>query len=225
MARKEIYDFGTVLDILMRSQTDLIEIVTKWGEMLDTRPRYVEFNLSGQDTLRVPNIQMVVDTLNERSLPERPSFLGVNVIGQNGMATINNGGIGFSGSGDLHASYDVNGIEGSVWKVDADATIRTWPLPRYWDIVADTQKTITVSPGIETSMVDSMADFFVIARPGKSVKIVFQHYGGVQSADKLVLACPGTRTAIWHVAVVASKRPQSGGMICTGRATLMEEGM
>ena len=103
--KKIIYDFETVLSILVKSQEDLIELVTKWSEMLDTTPRYVEFNLSGRDQpLVVPNIQMVIDTLNERSVPDDLHIHSVVASTVGGAGEFNAAHVKFEGSGHYSAT-------------------------------------------------------------------------------------------------------------------------
>lgn len=220
-----LYDFETVLNTILRSQTDMLELVTKWSEMLATTPRYVEFNLSGRDApLKVPNIQMVVDAINSRSLPLEPTFRQVSVSGQGGAATLSNGGLSFEGSG-FSANYTANGIGGSMWKVADDETLGTWPPPRYWDVSAPGQVSITISPNVEFSEIDTMSDFFVKVAVGSSLKLTFHNYAGSAAADKLTLDCPTNKPAIWHVATCVRRRPGTGGTVCNGRAILMNGGM
>ena len=208
-----IYDFRTVLDTLMKSQTDLIEIVTKWGEMLDTTPRYVSFNLSGRDQpLNVPNIQMAVDTLNERSLPPDAIFNTVTAQGQGGSGALTAGGLQFLGA-LLRMTYNNYGIEGMAWHVNQDsANFNTWPLPRYWVHAGDSEHlNITVNLRINPELAPSgnyaMSDFFVfVDSPAKTLVITGVHPGGQQSADRLELTSDGSPSGtLWHVVAIENK--------------------
>lgn len=224
MANKRmIYDFETVFEVIMKSQTDMIELVTKWSEMLAPTAKDVTFNLSGRDQpLVVPNIQKIIDTINERTLPERPTFKHVTVIGQGGGAYISNGGIEFAGNEQdkmvgLH--YDAFGISGYVWDVSGDAELRRWPVNRYWHVNSTTRPTVHINPNVPTSMTDQMSDFYIFLPVGRSITLMFHQFGA--SKYKTLENTSGD-FQIWHVIVNAANKPRTGGLVVTGRAILMD---
>ena len=229
--KKIIYDFETVLSILVKSQEDLIEIVTKWSAMLDTTPRYVEFNLSGRDQpLVVPNIQMVVDTLNERSVPNDLRVHSVVTSTLGGAGEFNAGHVKFEGSG-VRTTYGNYGIEGAAWHVTnsiaATPGLKTWPLPRYW-VHSGTGENmeLDIHLGINSQLPRSgtfaVSEFYVLINDSRKIMNIY----GVDPAGsryaKLTLTTAGrTGSVMWHVIAVANN-PERGNSYLTLYANIME---
>lgn len=223
--KRMIYDFETIFEVIMKSQTDLIEIVTKWSEMLAPTAKDVSFNLSGRDApLVVPNIQKVVDTINERTLPKNPTFSKINITGQGGTGTITNGGIKFDGeSGDARVGsvYDAYGIGGYVWNISENIELRRWPVPRYWVVRSDPAETPTVHilPDVPTSQISLMGDFFIQIPEGKEITLIFHSYRG---SRRKTFTNTTNNLQIWHIIIRVSNLPRSGGIEVTGSCILMD---
>ena len=229
--KKIIYDFETVLNALVKSQEDLIEIVTKWSAMLDTTPRYVEFNLSGRDQpLVVPNIQMVVDTLNERSVPDTLRVKSVLTSTLGGVGEFNAGHVKFEGSG-VRTTYGNYGIEGAAWHVThsigAATGLKTWPLPRYWvhsgtgdDMELDVY--LGINSQLPRSSTYAVSEFYVLINDSRKIMNIY----GVDPAGshyaKLTLTTAGrTGAVMWHVIAVVNY-PERGNAYLTLYANIME---
>lgn len=227
--RKEVYDFKNVLETLIKSQGDLVEIITKWAEMLDTTPRYVEFVLNASEgagnskiTLKVPNIQMIADTINERSLPPNAKFNTVTAAGDTIQATLDGKNLVFSDTrGNKYATISFEaGMESLMWVIQADMQSYTsWPVPRYWYLDRSGETTVTLMPNVPISATDRACDFFVWVDAGSTLVLKLHRFGSPQVLRLDNSA--GNDMAVWHVSVMVARRPQSGGMYCTGGATLM----
>ena len=229
--KKIIYDFETVLSALVKSQEDLIEIVTKWSAMLDTTPRYVEFNLSGRDQpLVVPNIQMVVDTLNERSVPDNLRVKSVLTETRDGAGEFNAAHVQFEGSG-VRTTYGNYGIEGAAWHITnsiaANPGMRTWPLPRYWvhsgtGENAELNIYLGISSQLPRSGTLAVSEFYVLINDSRKTMNIY----GVDPAGsryaKLTLTTAGRPGAVmWHVIAVVDN-PERGNASLTLYANIME---
>ena len=232
MAEKQIiYDFETVLTTLIKSQKDIIEMVSKWSAMLSTTPQYLEFNLSGRDQpLVVPNIQMVIDTLNERSVPDDLDVKSVKVTATGGGAKFNEGHVRFEGSG-IRTTYGNYGIEGKAWHVETSITttegLRQWPLPRYWvhsgqGENAELDVNLGIGSAIERGPEYSVSEFYVyIGDASKTMNIYGVHPSGRRYA-KLSLTTDGrTGPVVWHVIAVVNA-PERGNTYLTLHANIMD---
>ena len=199
--RKMIYDFETSLRTLLDAHQDLIGILTQWSAMLDSRARYVDFTLHDGTSLHTPNIQMIVDTINERTLPSDPSFRSVTATGPNGVGTLTRGSLHFEGasSGEtIGATYGAYGVEGCVMKIEDSGTImlQEWPLPRYWEGVAGGDYTVSVSPdSIGDTAARHASDFFVYLPANTKLTIYFPTTGGHQTITLQATSGRG----VWHV--------------------------
>lgn len=232
MAEKQmIYDFETVLTTLIKSQKDMIEMVSKWSSMLSTTPQYLEFNLSGRDQpLVVPNIQMVINTLNERSIPDDLHVKSVRTTAAGGGGEFTAGHVRFAGSG-TRATYGNYGIEGKAWHVQtgipATEPLMQWPLPRYWvhsgqGANAELDVNLGIGPSIERGPEYSVSEFYVyIGDASKTMNIYGIHPSGRQYA-KLSLTTDGrTGPVVWHVIAVV-KAPERGNPYLTLHANIMD---
>ena len=229
--KKIIYDFETVLSTLVKSQEDLIELVTKWSEMLDTTPRYVEFNLSGRDQpLVVPNIQMVIDTLNERSVPNDLLINSVIASTRGGAGEFNAGHVKFEGSG-VRTTYGNYGIEGAAWHVTtsiaASPGMKMWPLPRYW-VHSGTGENVelNIHLGINSQLPRSdtyaVSEFYVLINDSSKTMNIFGVDPAGRRYAKLTLTTAGrTGPVMWHVIAVASN-PERGNSYLTLYSNIME---
>lgn len=199
--RTMIYDFETVLKTLLDSQQDLIGILTQWGAMLDSRPHYVDFTMHDGSSLRTPNIEMIVETINERTLPADASFRSVTLTGQNGQGNITNGGLRFEGASSgsiVGATYGVYGVEGCTMVIEENETIvlSEWPLPRYWEAKAGGDYTVSVSPdNIGNTSARHASDFFVYLPSNTKLTIYFPYTGGHQTVTLQATSGRG----VWHV--------------------------
>lgn len=229
--KKIIYDFETVLARLVKSQEDLIEIVTKWSEMLDTTPRYVTFNLSGRDQpLTVPNIQMVIDTLNERSIPDNLRVKSVVTTTVGGAGELNAGHLKFEGSG-IRTTYGNYGIEGGAWHVYTNVTagegMTTWPLPRYWvhsgsGANEELNVYLGINPLIPRSDTLALSEFYVLINDSRKTMNIFGVDPAGRRYAKLSLTTAGRPGAVmWHVIATVNK-PERGNSYLTLHANIME---
>ena len=229
--KKIIYDFETVLSILVKSQEDLIELVTKWSEMLDTTPRYVEFNLSGRDQpLVVPNIQMVIDTLNERSVPDNLHVKSVVTSTVGGAGEFNAAHVKFEGSG-VRTTYGNYGIEGAAWHVSnsiaANPGMKTWPLPRYWvhsgtGDDAELNIYLGINSQIPRSSTYAVSEFYVLIGDSHRIMNIYGINPAGSRYAKLTLTTAGrTGSVMWHVIAVVNN-PERGNAYLTLHANIME---
>lgn len=218
---KMLYDFETALRALINSQSDVMVLVQKWGEMLDSDPHDVTFMLKGADgtavSYAIPNIQKVIDTLNTRTLPPNPVFDSVSLRDADGAARLTPGSIKFEGSGSaVGASYDAYGVEGKVWLISETTTVTHWPIPRYWRLRDQAAITVTISPNIEEG--DFRAtDFFVFVPGGSSITLLFHSYGASQ---KMELNADSGKS-VWHIVMHASRNQY--GLHTEARAVKMED--
>ena len=192
--RKIIYDFGTALRKLIESQGDLVEIITKWEEMLDTTPRMVSFNLADGEHV-VPNVQMVIDEMNRTALPTTPTFKFVTSEDSDGTATLRSTGVSMRGKDGSAAAYSAKGISGGVYQIIPGSTVLDWPISRYWSFGHNQAITTQVglSPDIPPSNTDTMCDFFVYLLPGQTLVLEFKAPGGNTTST---LNCPGSAPVI-----------------------------
>lgn len=201
---KMIYDFETTLRTILNAQSDIITLVQKWGEMLASDPHDVTFNLKGEGgeavPYSIPNIQKVIDTLGERALPSDPIFNSVTAKNSNGSGKMTPGGIEFRGRGEftgfkeIHTGYSAWGITGDEWTPDIEATLTHWPVPRYWYIPGNGQRSVDFNPDNVSWPSDGerfATDFFVHINPGASLKIKFRY--------KTMLLGAGGNGGSWHV--------------------------
>lgn len=211
--KRMIYDFETIFEVIMKAQTDMIELVTKWSEMLAPTAKDVSFNLSGRDQpLVVPNIQKIVDTINERSLPSDPSFNSVTVTnryGRGGILTA--GALSFVGS-SINTTYNANGIQRIPAVIKDNGKWTMWPLPRYMRVNPDENPSLTIEPKLDDAEVMHMSDFFVFVPGGSSVTFTFSSY--TQSQRMTLTARSNT---IWQVCVTALN-VNRGGLTTSARA-------
>lgn len=230
--KKMIYDFETIFEVIMKSQTDMIELVTKWSEMLAPTARDVTFNLSGRDQpLVVPNVQKIVETINTRTLPADPSFNSVTTNAKNGQGRFTAGGVSFSGNDNEMAGgvaagvYSAYGTCGSIWEVAGEKTLKQWPIPRYWSVAAPGQAHVHVR--LDLAKIErrkpQMSEFFVVVGgPDRSLKLTLTSYTP-EDYQHMTLNCPtGGQPAIWHVVVIATN--QLPGIVVRGSASLLNKG-
>lgn len=211
--KRMIYDFETIFEVIMKSQTDMIELVTKWSEMLAPTAKDVSFNLSGRDQpLVVPNIQKIVDTINERALPSDPSFNSVtatNRFGRSGILTA--GALSFVGNRQ-NTTYNANGIQSIPSVINDNGRWTMWPLPRYMRVDPGENPSLTIEPNLDDVGVMHMSDFFVFVPGGSSVTFTFSSY--TQSQRMTLTARSNT---IWQVCVTALN-VNRGGLSTSARA-------
>jgi len=195
--KRMIYDFETIFEVIMKSQTDMIELVTKWSEMISPTAKDVTFNLSGRKALTVPNFQKVFETINERTLPSDPFFNSVTTTTTGGRGKLTAGALSFAG-GRQNTTYDVNGIQSIPAVINDNGRWRTWPLPRYMRVEPGENPSLTIAPNLGDTDVMHMSDFFVFVPGGSSVTFVFASYGQSQC---MTLTARGN--TIWQVCVTA----------------------
>lgn len=204
--KRMIYDFETIFEVIMKSQTDMIELVTKWSEMLAPTAKDVSFNLSGRDQpLVVPNIQKIVDTINERTLPSDPSFNSVTAttrFGRSGILTA--GALSFVGN-RINTTYDANGMQSIPAVINDKGRWTMWPLPRYIRVNPGENPSLTIEPNLRDVDVMHMSDFFVFVPGGSSVTFTFSSYA--QSQRMTLTARWNT---IWQVCVTALNVNKTG---------------
>lgn len=229
--KKMIYDFETIFEVIMKSQTDMIELVTKWSEMISPTAKDVTFNLEGRDPLTVPNFEKMFETINTRTLPSDPSFntVTVNAKGANGQGRMTAGGVSFGGNDNEMAGgvaagvYSAYGTCGSIWQVSGEKTLNQWPIPRYWSVSAPGQAHVHVAPAKVERGKPQMSEFFVVVDgPDRSLKLTLTSYTH-ENYQNMTLNCPtGGAPAIWHVVVIATN--QLPGMVVRGSASLLNKG-
>ena len=218
MSNKMVYDFETALKSLLNAQSDVTELVTKWGEMLASDPRDVVFHLKGPNgeptVMAIPNIQKVISTLTTRALPQNPEFETVRTKGHDGQGRLENGGLNFEGVG-AGATYSALGVEGTVQEISANTTIQSWPPPRYMYIKENASPAIIIRPRITVPGVKHMADFFVWLPANTAVDLSFSSPGGAQ-----VIHLVSHAEETWHVVVMAEYEARIG-VRTKGRITRM----
>lgn len=202
--KRMIYDFETIFEVIMKSQTDMIELVTKWSEMIAHTAKDVTFNLSGREPLTIPNFEKMFETINERTLPSDPSFNSVIVPTTNGRGKLTAGALSFAG-GHQNTTYDVNGIQSIPSVINDNGRWQTWPLPRYMRVEPGENPSLTIAPNLGDTGVMHMSDFFVFVPRGSSVTFIFSSYG--QSQRMTLTARSDT---IWQVCVTALNVHRAG---------------
>jgi len=195
--KRMIYDFETIFEVIMKSQTDMIELVTKWSEMIAPTAKDVTFNLSGRKPLTVPNFEKMFETINERTLPSDPSFNSITATARGGGSKLTAGALSFAG-GRQNTTYDVNGIQSIPAVIYDNGRWPTWPLPRYMRVEPGENPSLTIAPNLGDTDVMHMSDFFVFVPGGSSVTFFFSSYG--QSQRMTLTARSNT---IWQVCVTA----------------------
>ena len=192
-----IYDFETIFEVIMKSQTDMIELVTKWSEMIAPEAKDVTFNLEGRDPLTVPNFEKMFETINTRTLPSDPSFNSVTATTKYGKSKLTAEGLSFAG-GRQNTTYDVNGIQSIPAVINDNSRWTAWPLPRYMRVEPGENPSIIIAPNLSDEDVMHMSDFFVFVPRGSTVTFIFASYG---QSQRMTLTAPGN--TIWQVCVTA----------------------
>ena len=195
--KKMIYDFETIFEVIMKSQTDMIELVTKWSEMIAPTAKDVTFNLEGRDPLTVPNFEKMFETINTRTLPTDPSFNSVTATTKYGRSKLTAGALSFAG-GRKNTTYDVNGIQSIPAVINDNSRWTAWPLYRYARVESGENPSITIAPNLPDEDVMHMSDFFVFVPSGSSVTFFFSSYGQSQR-----MTLTASRNTIWQVCVTA----------------------
>lgn len=209
--KRMIYDFETIFEVIMKSQTDMIELVTKWSEMISPTAKDVTFNLEGRDPLTVPNFEKMFETINTRTLPSDPSFNSVTTTTRGGMSKLTAGTLLFAG-GRQQTTYDVNGIQSIPAVINDGGRMQTWPLPRYMRVESGENPTLTIAPNLGDTEVMHMSDFFVFVPADSSVTFIFSSYGQSQ-----IMTLTARRNTIWQVCVTALNVYRIG-LTTSGRA-------
>lgn len=216
---KMLYDFETALKALIDAQSDVFELVAKWSELTASDARYVTFHLKGKDggvhDFIIPNFQMVVDTINERTLPPDPSFNTVRATSRNGGATLTAGSLKFAGGGNQEATYDVNGIQGIPYTIEDGDRWTSWPPTRYNIVNAGESPTLYVSPQLSDRNVPHMSDFFVYVPRLSALTIIFHSYNQSQTMN-----LSADVDTIWQVCMTATNK--TAGIATFARAVKME---
>lgn len=217
MENKMIFDFQSALEKIIAAHSDMVEVLTKWQAMISPTAQDIQFNLSGQDPVIVPNIQKVVETLDERTLPANPAFDSVKVAGQGGAALLGNGGLSFQSGSDTRSRYTANGIESSGWTIAGDVIVNRWPLDRYWFVPKNSSYSISVQPKNWGDIEDPHGcDFFVHIPENTSFEIIFSRPGAPQRMSFAATNAP----AMWHVVCFVEYRIE--GRRVTAYRTKME---
>lgn len=227
MDNEILYDFKAALAKIIESHSDMKLVISKWREMLDSTARDVEFVFADGDRVVVPNIEKIVQTINERTLPPEPSFNKVTVAtDRSRTAALRPDSVAFFTPGGLTSEYNANGgIFARIWSVPSNdesegaRTITTIPVPRYWEVLGPGQTIAYFKPEVYS---DCACDFFVIIpEETKSLRLILTNYKGYQGVAYLNLGCPtGGGRAVWHVVIMI--HVDSGRLECNARATLME---
>lgn len=227
--KRMIYDFETIFEVIMKSQTDMIELVTKWSEMISPTAKDVTFNLEGRAPLTVPNFQKMFETINTRTLPSDPSFNSVTTTSRYGWGKFTNSSLSFAGAngdmigGTAGVTYSAFGICGTLWGVSGEKTLNSWPVPRYWNVTAAGQAHVHIAPaGIRPGAPQASEFFVIIDGPDRSLKLTL-NYHTHEGYQTMVLNCPtGGQPAIWHVIIKAMA--QAAGTVVTGSASMLGKG-
>ena len=217
MENKMIFDFQSALEKIIAAHSDMVEVLTKWQAMISPTAQDIQFNLSGQDPVIIPNIQKVVETLDERALPSDPIFTSVKVVRQGGAAMLGNGGLAFQSGSDTRARYTANGLESSGWILAGDVIVKRWPLDRYWFVPKNSNYTINVQPQDwgDTAELHG-CDFFVHIPENTAFEIIFVRPGAPQRMSFAAINTP----AMWHVVCYVEQK--IAGRSVTAFRTKME---
>ncbi len=230
MDNEILYDFKAALAKIIESHNDMKLVISKWREMLDSTARDVEFVFANGDRVVVPNIEKIVQTINERTLPSDAVFNSVTAATSSGRGKLAADSVSFSGAGGdmvggtAAATYGAYGTCGTLWGVSGEITLKAWPVPRYWNVTTTGQAHVHISPSDIKIGTPQVSEFFVIIdEPDRSLKLTLNYhtYEGYQT---MVLNCPaGSQPAIWHVIVKATA--QAAGTVVTGSATMLGKGV
>lgn len=216
---KMLYDFETALKTLIDAQSDVFELVAKWSELTASDARYVTFHLKDKDgTARdftIPNFQMVVDTINERTLPPDPSFNTIRATSRNGGATLTAGSLKFAGGNNQEATYDVNGIQGIPGTIEDGDRWTSWPPTRYNTVNSGESPTLYVSPQLAGQNILHMSDFFVYVPRSSALTIIFHSYNQSQTMN-----LSADTDTIWQVCMTATNK--TAGIATFARAVKLE---
>lgn len=217
MENSMIYDFQSALEKIIAAHSDMVEVLTKWQAMISPTPQDIQFNLSGQDPVIVPNIQKVVETLDERTLPSDPAFKSVKVVAPGGAAMLGNGGLSFQSGTDTRTRYTAIGMESSGWVIPGDTVAYRWPLDRYWFVPKNSDFTTTIQPKDWGDPEDPHGcDFFVHIPENTPFQIIFARPGSPQRMSFPAINAP----AMWHVVCFVEQK--IGGRSVTAYRTKME---
>ncbi|MDO5829402.1 MAG: hypothetical protein Q4Q25_04545 [Methanocorpusculum sp.] len=187
-----LHDFHAAIEAIKASQHDVIEMVTKWAEFFNSDAKDITFRFANGDEKTVPNLEKVLETINERTLPQRPTFAEVTagekvrVTSQYGESNLTNGELSFSAhtgnSVDLRMKYGANGQGGHSLELDAshkDVDINTFPFYRYFHIkTAGATVSFHLNGSGITPNASYFEDFYVWVENGASVTFYGQHPGG-----------------------------------------------
>lgn len=206
MDNEILYDFKAALAKIIESHNDMKLVISKWREMLDSTARDVEFVFADGDTVVVPNIEKIVQTINERTLPPNATFNTVTAATPYGRGTLSPGTLKFSSrSGDREMSYGINGAQGIATEAVDGARWAMWPIPRYIRVAPDTSPVITIVPELPDMGTLRMCDFFVFVPAGASVTFIFSSYG---QSQRMALAAVGN--TMWQVCMTALNVNRTG---------------
>lgn len=197
MANEILYDFHAALAKIIESHSDMKLVISKWREMLDSTARDVEFVFADGSKVKVPNIEKIVETINERTLPPDPVFDSVTATAPGGGGKLTAGALSFAGDSQ-ETTYSVNGIQGIPAVINDGERWIMWPLPRYMRVESGENPTLTIAPSLSDRDVMHMSDFFVFVPAGASVTFNFSRYGESQR-----MTLTANENTMWQVCVTA----------------------
>lgn len=204
MDNEILYDFKAALAKIIESHSDMKLVISKWREMLDSTARDVEFVFADGDRVVVPNIEKIVETINERTLPPDAVFNTVTAATRVARAKLTAGELSFAG-GPQETTYNVYGIQ-SIPEVIIDGGRWTmWPIPRYMRVAPGENPSLTIAPNLSDTDVTHMSDFFVFVPAGSSVTFIFSSYGQPQH-----MTLTAVSNTVWQVCVTALNVNRSG---------------
>lgn len=197
MDNEIVYDFKAALAKIIESHSDMKLVISKWSEMLDSTARDVEFVFADGSKVMVPNIEKIVETINERTLPPDPTFNSVTTAAKGGRGKLTPGALSFTGSSQ-ETTYNVHGMQSIPAVINDGDRWTMWPLPRYMRVESGESPTLMIAPSLNDRDVMHMSDFFVSVPAGASVTFIFSRYG---ESQRMTLAASGN--TIWQVCVTA----------------------
>jgi hypothetical protein len=204
MGNEILYDFKAALAKIIESHSDMKLVISKWREMLDSTPRDVEFVFADGSKVVVPNIEKIVETINERTLPPDAVFDSVTASSPGGEGKLTGGGLSFAG-GLQETTYNVHGIQSIPAVINDGDRWTMWPLPRYMRVESDENPTLMIAPSLNDRDIMHMSDFFVFVQAGASVTFIFSNYG---QSQRMTLAASGN--TMWQVCVTALNVSRAG---------------
>lgn len=223
MDNEILYDFKAALAKIIESHSDMKLVISKWREMLDSTARDVEFVFADGDKVVVPNIEKIVQTINERTLPPDPKFNTVTASTQYGSGTLSPGTLKFaSRSGGREMSYGINGTQGIATEAIDGARWVSWPIPRYIRVAPNTNPSITIMPELPDRDALHMCDFFVFVPKGSSLSITYVSYGSTQTMQ---LIAPANESGMWQVCASALYASRTGVSITAKAVNLTASGV